>query len=99
MIRTIKYVVSRNLYHPTATLADGMSQISRGLRIQFGTEFFIVFSLVDSSIGGTVDDTVNMIIIDKLFDSRLVGDIQLCDIRIIIGVLRILLLQQLHLIS
>ena len=99
MLRTVEHVVGGDLDHPTAPLSDGMRQIGGSLGVQTRTEFLVVLGLVDSSIGGTVHDTVDLVCLDESLDGRLVGDIQLGHIRIKIGVLGILLLQQLHFVS
>ena len=99
MISAIEHVIGRNLNHPTATLLYCRSQIAWCIRIQQTTEFLIVFCLINSGIGSTVHDTINMVFIHKSIDGSSVGNIQLCHICIKIGMLGINLLQQLHLIS
>ena len=99
MVGTVKHIVGRNLDDPTATLLNSSSQIARGHRIQGCAKFLVLFCLIHSGIGSTVHDTVNLIVTDKSLYCLLIGDIQLCHIRIKIGMLGIQLLQQLHLVS
>ena len=99
VIRSVEHVVSRYLYHPSATFLNGLSQIVGCSSIQFHAQILILLSLVDSRIGSTVDDAVDGVLTDKLLDGFLVSNIQFSHIRIKIGMLGILFLQQLHLIS
>ena len=99
MLGTVEHIVGGDLDHPSPSFANRSSQVGRGLRIQQGTEPFIVLGLVDSRIGSAVDNAVDLVLIDEGLDGLLVGDIQLCHICIKIGMLGIDLLQQLHLVS
>ena len=99
MLGAIKDIVSRYLDHPSATSSYRSRQVSWCLRIQAGTEFFVVLGLIDSRIGSAIDYTVNLVFIDEGLDSVLIGDIQLTDIRIKIGMLGVTRLQQLHFVS
>ena len=76
-----------------------MSQIGRCLGIQQLTQFLVVLCFIDSRISGTVDDAVNSVLRYIGLDGSLIGDVQLSDIRIKIGMLGIFLLQQLHLVT
>ena len=58
-----------------------------------------LLGLVDGSVGGAVDDAVDVVVVDELVDGLAVGDVELGDISIIIGVLGMLLLQPLHLVA
>ena len=62
-------------------------------------QFLILFRLVNSGIGSTVHDAVNIILAHERLNGLLVGDVQFCHVRIKIGMLGIHLLQQLHFIS
>ena len=99
MLRAVEHIVCRDLDEPSSALVDSSGEIGRCQRVQRRTEFFVVLRLIHSRIGGTVHDTVNLIVSHKLFHSSLVRDIQLSHIRIKIGMLGIHLLQQLHLVS
>ena len=99
MVGAVKHIVGADLNHPATTAAHGLSQIGRRFRIQAGTEFLIVFSLVDGGVGRTVDDAVNPVVVDKLPDGSTVGNVQFLHIGIIPHMLGILFLQQLHLVS
>ena len=85
--------------HPTTTTLNGMCQESRCLGIKLLTQGFVYFCVVNSRKSGTVHDTINGMLIKKSLDSILIGDIQFLYIRIKIGVLQILLFQQLHLVA
>ena len=99
VIRAVKHIVCRDLNHPTTTFLHSSSQIARGYRVQFPTEFLIIFRLVNCGIGSTIHDTIYLVILYKFHDGSLVGNIELSHICIKIAMLGILLLQQLHLIS
>ena len=76
-----------------------MCQIGRSLSIQQLAESLIVFSLVNSSIGSTIHDTINLVFIDKLLNSPLIGNIQFSHVSIKICMFCMNLLQQLHLVA
>ena len=99
MLRTIKHVIGADLNHPTTTFCNSSSEIRRSNGVQRSAEFLVVLSLIDSRIGRTVYNTINLMLCYKLVDSQLVGNIQLLHIGVKPLVLRIFLLQQLHLIS
>ena len=99
MLRTIKHVIGADLNHPTTTLRNSSSEIRRSNGVQRSAEFLVVLSLIDSRIGRTIHNTINLMLCYKLVDSQLVGNIQLLHIGVKPLVLRIFLLQQLHLIS
>ena len=99
MLRTIEHVIGADLNHPTTTLRNSSSEIRRSNGVQRSAEFLVVLSLIDSRIGRTVYNTINLMLCYKLVDSQLVGNIQLLHIGVKPLVLRIFLLQQLHLIS
>ena len=70
------------MYHPSATLCDSFGKQGRCCSIDETCPFAITLRLVDSGIGGTVDHTVDMIIMYKSLNSNLIGDVQLVYIRI-----------------
>ena len=67
--------------------------------IQFLAEQLIVLCLINSRIGGTVHNAVNKVLVNKPAYGIAVRDVQLFNIRIKIGMLGVLHLQQLHLVS
>ena len=99
MLSAVEDIVCRYLDDPAATFLDSGCQIGRRHRVQRRAEFLIVLRLIHCSIGGTVYDTVYFIVCHELFHGLLISDIQFCHIRIKIGMLGIVLLQQLHLVS
>ena len=99
MLGTIEDIVGGDLDRPTAPFSNGCSQISRGLGIQLRAQFLIILGLVDCRISRAVDDAINGVVLYKRLDGGLVSDIQLCHIRIKIGMLGMTSLQQLHFVS
>ena len=99
IVSAVEHIVGRNLYHPTATLPNGIGQIGRCLGIQFLTKFLVFLGFIDGGIGGTVDNAVNQVFIDKSFYGLLVSNVQFSHVCIIPTMLGILRLQQLHFIS
>ena len=99
MVGAVEDVVGRHLYQPAATTLDSLCQIAGSHMVQQVAQLLVVLCLVNGSIGGTVDDAVNLMVVDERTNGFRIGNIQLCHIRIIIGMLGIHLLQQLHLVS
>ena len=99
MICSVEHVVGRNLYHPSSALFDGFSQIFRCCSVKLHAQLLVLLGLVNSSIGGAVHDAVNLVFLNKSVNGFLVCYVQFCHICIKIGMLEILLLQQLHLVS
>ena len=61
------------------SLAD-VAQHLAGVTVYFMGEFWLVFGLVDGGISCTVDTAVNLVFIEKTFNSLLVADVKAVDI-------------------
>ena len=99
MICSVEHVVGRYLYHPSAAFFDGFSQIFRCCSVKLHAQLLVLLGLVNSGIGGAVNYTVDLVFLNKSVNGFLVCYVQFCHICIKIGMLEILLLQQLHLVS
>jgi uncharacterized YccA/Bax inhibitor family protein len=99
MICAIKHIVGRYLYHPSATLLDGFGQQSWGDGVQFVAQLLVLLGLIYGCVGGSVHNTVNLVVGNKTVNGSLVGNVQLGHIGIKIGMLLVFLFQQLHLVS
>jgi len=75
VVGAVEDVVRGDLYHPPATLAHGMRQVGGSLGIEALTERFVVLGLIDGGIGGTVDDSVDVVLRDEGLYGLLVGDV------------------------
>ena len=99
MLGSVEHVVGGNLNNPSATLLYGSCQVGWGYGVERSTQLFVALGLVDSSIGGTVHDAVNLVLRHELFYGQKVGDVELFDIGVEPLVLVVLILKQLHLIT
>ena len=99
MISAVKDIICRNLNEPTASTLNSLGQIGRCCGIEQCTEFYVRLSLVYSSIGGTIDDAVNLMFLDKGLYGFTISDVQFLYIRIKIHMLGMSFLQQLHFVS
>ena len=99
VVSAVEHVVGGDLNHPTATLLYGCGQIARSHMVQQVAQFRILLGLVDSGVGGTIDDAVDAVLLDIRLYGLLVRDVQLSNICVKIGVLGAQFLQQLHLVS
>ena len=99
MMSTVKHIVGRDMHHPSATFLYSSSQISRSMLVEHGTQFFVFLCLIHSGIACTIHDAVNFVGCNELFYCLLITYIQFLHIGIIPLILRVLALQQLHLIA
>ncbi len=64
----------------TVFFCSNTSQISHCLRINFCSRFRFLFRFIHSSISRTINNGVNLMFFYKMFDSRTICNIQVCNI-------------------
>ena len=99
MVGAVEHIVGRHLDDAAPTLGHSGGQIGRSQGVEGGAEFLVALCLVDGGIGGTVHDAVDGIALHEIVNGQLVGDVQFGHVGIEITVLRVLFLEQLHLVA
>ena len=82
MSSAVEHVVGGNLDDESAPLVHGMGQKGRRFSIEPLGQCFVRFGFVNGGVGSTVDDAVNLVLINKTLDIGLRGDVELCHIGI-----------------
>ena len=77
---TVEYIIRRDMNQQTIFLLCRLCQIRYGLGINFSSWPGFVFSPVYSRISRTVDNRIHFMYLDKLFDRRIIGNIQFGNI-------------------
>ena len=81
MICAVKHIVGRNMDHPRPSHTCRLAQVPYGIPVDTKAKSFVILRLIHSRIGGTIDDIIDLLLLDKSLYGLSIADVKRIHIR------------------